>query len=92
MTYLAESLQVDIKYSLATIEWDDAEVPMQPRDATFKDAYYINDMPCLQEAANQIKEILDAKYKAANLDEFFTSSTHLSFEEQQQLKTLMLKY
>jgi len=48
---LLESLKIDLKYSSAMIEWDGAEVPMRSRDATIEDLYYINDMPCLQEAA-----------------------------------------
>ena len=38
---LLETLKVDIKYSTATIEWDGAEVPMHPRDATIEDSYLL---------------------------------------------------
>ena len=89
---LLEDLKLDIKYSTATIEWDGAEVPMRSRDATEKDSYYINDTPCLEEAAERIKQILDAKYEPANLDEVVAEATHLSIDEQNQLKTLLLKY
>jgi hypothetical protein len=51
---LLESLKIDLKYSMATIEWDGAEIPMKSRDATIEDSYYINDTPCLVEAAEHI--------------------------------------
>jgi hypothetical protein len=38
-------------------------------DLTIKDSYLIHNTPCLQEAAERIKQILDAKYEPANLDE-----------------------
>ena len=46
---------------------------MKLRDATIEDSYYIHDSPCLQEAAECIKQILDAKYEPANLDELMAS-------------------
>jgi hypothetical protein len=89
---LLQELQVDIKYSTATIEWDGAEVPMRSRDATVEDSFYISDTPSLQEAAERIKEILDAKYEPADLDEVVAACTHLSSNERDQLKRLLLKY
>ena len=89
---LLQELQVDIKYSTATIEWDGAEVPMRSRDATVEDSFYISDTPSLQEAAERIKEILDAKYEPADLDEVVAACTHLSLNERDQLKRLLLKY
>jgi hypothetical protein len=89
---LLEYLKFDIKYSTATIEWDGAEIPMRSRDSTIEDSYLINDSPCLQEAAERIKKILDAKYEPANLDEIVESCSHLTQIEQIQLKTLLKKY
>jgi hypothetical protein len=66
---LLERLKIDLKYSTATIEWDGAEIPMKSRDATIADSYFIQDSPCLEEAAARIKQILDAKYAPANIDE-----------------------
>jgi hypothetical protein len=89
---ILEYLKFDIKYSTATIEWDGAEIPMRSRDSTIEDSYLINDSPCLQEAAERIKKILDAKYEPANLDEIVYSCSHLTQEEQIKLKTLLKQY
>ena len=75
---LLECLKFDIKYSTATIEWDGAEIPMRSRDATIEDSYLISDTPSLQEAAERIKQILDAKYEPANLDKVAESCSHLT--------------
>jgi hypothetical protein len=89
---LLECLKMDIKYSTATIEWDTAEIPMRSRDATIEDSYLIADTPCLQEAVERIKQILDAKYEPANLDEIAASCDNLTLDEQQSLKTLLKKF
>jgi hypothetical protein len=65
---------------------------MRSRDATIEDSYYVHDTPCLTEAAERIKEILDAKYEPANLDELTANCTHLTEEQQEQLNTLLKKY
>jgi hypothetical protein len=49
-------------------------------------------MPCLVKAADRIKEILDAKYEPANLDEITAKCTHLTDEQQDQLNSLLKKY
>jgi hypothetical protein len=81
---LLQYLKIDIKYSTATIQWDQAEIPMRSNEATIEDSFYIHDSPCVQEAAERIKRILDAKYEPANLDEIVHDCTHLTDEEKQK--------
>ena len=59
---------------------------------TIEDSYYIHDTPCLVEAAECIKQILDAKYEPANLDEIMAKCTHLTQEQQEELNSLLKKY
>jgi hypothetical protein len=89
---LLQTLKIDLKYSTSTIEWDGAEIPMRSRDATIANSFCISDTPCLEEAAERIKQILDAKYEPANLDEITASCTHLTNEEQYELNSLLKKY
>ena len=89
---LLEYLKFDIKYSTSTIEWDGAEIPMRSKDSTIENSFVISDTPCLQEAAERIKQILDAKYTPANLEELVKGCTHLTVNEQHKLKTLLKKY
>ena len=78
---LLENLKIDIKYSTSTIEWDGAEIPMKLRDTTIEDSYYINDTPSLIEVAECIKQILDAKYEPANLEEMMAKCMHLTEQQ-----------
>ena len=89
---LLEHLKINLKYSTSTIKWDGTDIPMKSRDATLEDSYYVHDSPCLVEAAERIKRILDAKYEPANLDEIVGSCTHLSEEEKEGLHSLLKKY
>jgi hypothetical protein len=89
---LLECLKIDLKYSTSTITWDGIEIPMKSRDATLEDSYFIHDSPCLAEAAERIKRILDAKYEPANLEEIVADHTHLSEEEKEGLLSLLKKY
>ena len=88
---LLQSLKIDIKYSTSTIEWDDIEIPMRSRDATSEDSYVIAE-DCLKDASQRIKEILDAKYEPANLDEITTNCKNLDEEQQEDLHKLLTKY
>ena len=91
-TDLLEYLQINIKYSNSSIEWDTAEIPMRSRDATIEEAFHIQDTPCLEEASERIKQILDAKYEPANLDEITAECTNLNTEEKHKLKSLLTKF
>ena len=71
--------------------WDGIEIPMKSRDATLEDSYFIHDSPCLVEAAERIKRILDVKYEPADLEEVVANCTHLSEEEKEGLHSLLKK-
>ena len=89
---LLERLKIDLKYSTSTIEWGGIEIPMRPRDAAIDESYIINDSPSLEDASKRIKEILDAKYEPANLDEVVEKCTNLDIEQQEDLLKLLKKY
>jgi hypothetical protein len=89
---LLERLKIDIKYSTSTVDWDGLEIPMRSRDATPEESYIINDTPCVKDASKRIKEILDAKYEPANLEEITQNCTNLNDEQREDLHTLLKKY
>ena len=62
---------------------------MKSRDVTIEDTYYNNDTPRLDEAAERIKQILDAKYEPANLEEITANCTHLTDEQREDLFILL---
>ena len=89
---LLKYLGIDIKFSKSCITWDIAEIPMQSADAMIVNFYSIEDFTELLTSFNSVKEILDVKYKPADLDKIVENSTHLSKNEQEKLHELLLKY
>ena len=65
---------------------------MKSRDATLEDSYFIHDSPCLVEAVERIKRILDVKYEPADLEKVVANCTYQSEEEKEGLHSLLKKY
>ena len=91
-TDLLRELGFILDFKEETITWDDATLPMKPRDAEPPDFYSLSDEVEGEEASDCIKEILDAKYKPADLKEVVGQQNHLTKEEQHQLLTLLRKH
>ena len=72
---LLSQLKIDIKFSTMSINWDDAVVPMKPDHWGMEDLNPIIDSATIEEATSQIKQITDAKYKKANLEDIAKSCT-----------------
>jgi transposase InsO family protein len=85
-------LGIDLQFSNNTITWDHSEIPFKDSDATLEDTFHIGEPSVLEEAAERLKGILDAKYEAADLNEVAHNCTHLDEDEQRKLKTLLDKY
>ena len=65
---LAE-LGIDIKFSSQTIEWDGTEIPMKNTDDAGPASMHIDKSKAVKDATSRIKQILDAKYEPADLDQ-----------------------
>ncbi len=89
---LLQDLGITINYNDLHIEWDGAAVPLKSRDVTRNELAYAEDSPCVREAAERIKRILDAKYEPADLDKVVAESTHLDKEERRALQALLEKH
>ena len=89
---LLDYLGIDIQFSKSCIMWDTMEIPLQSAHATITDSYYIEDSPKLLTSFDCVKEILDTKYKPADLDKVVKESMHLSKNEQEKLHKLLVKY
>ncbi len=85
-------LGIELKFSTQTIEWDGRELPFKDAEDDPVQSYYIQDSCAVHEAATRIKHILDAKYEKADLDEVARNQTHLTHEEQQKLRQLLLRH
>ena len=89
---LMTELGINIDFFNQKIKWQDAEIPMKLPNATITSDFYVQDNDIVESETNRIKQILDAKYEPANLEEIAEQSLHLSKEEQQQLYQLLIKY
>lgn len=65
---------------------------MKDRDATFEESFYTGDTVAMEEAADRLRIILEAKYEAANLREICNKSMHLDASKQEQLFRLLSSY
>jgi hypothetical protein len=92
---LMSSLLLDIKGSDMSIKGDDSAIPWRSIDSTVNDIYLAED-PCNYQQAEQemqrMTDILDAKYKKADLNQIASSANHLTNSEQSSLLALLKKY
>ena len=89
---ILRELKIDIQFSDDTIHWDEASIPMKDRDCTVQDSFFIKDPKAVDFSMTRIKQILDAKYEKANLEEIAKDCFHLTQIEQQLLLKLLKKY
>lgn len=89
---IMKDLEIDLLFSSQTITWDSAQIPFKNADATEQEAYHIDDPQAVSDAADRVKQILDAKYEKANLREVADNATHLTLDEREKLYALLTKY
>ena len=68
---LLEELGINIKFSTGVIEWDEAQLPMRSPNMTQEDVFLAESTEghLAIRAADRMKQILDAKYEKANLND-----------------------
>lgn len=85
-------LGINIQFSDLTVHWDYADMPFKPIDATVETAYHIAESMAVEESAERIKKILDAKYQATDLEKVCSAQSHLEYQQQRKLLDLLNKY
>ena len=79
---LMEFLGIDVRFSTRTIEWENHSMPFKAAKATVEEDYHVEESMILSEKfdimaadnASKVKDILDAKYTAADLGEIGTKA------------------
>ena len=79
---LLRELGIEISFSTESVTWDDVSIPMKPFNARIETDYHIDDSVAVQDATKRMKQILDAKYESANLDEIVAQADHLNHNQQ----------
>ena len=88
---LMMQLGININFKNKTINWMDAEVPMRNPQSTSNE-FFIQETGIVEDAMTRVKNILDAKYEPANLEQVVAECTHLSKEKQEKLLKLLNKH
>ena len=89
---LLQDLGMEMDFKDVAMKWDEVSVPMKPYGADVKTDLFVTDSKAVDESYDRIKNILDAKYTKADLDEIVAEATELSKEDQDALLALLKKY
>ena len=99
---MLNGLGIDILFSKQVVTWDDVEAPMREFSRARKLKFTASELNRLivekqepkstQEATERVLNILDAKYKKANLEEIVEGNKHLSKNERKLLLQLLKKF
>ena len=81
---LMRQLGIKIDFETDQVQLRDLSVPIKPINCT-NESFFVQDSEIAEEAIEIIKNILDAKYEAADLDQIVAKSVHLNNHEQQKL-------
>ncbi len=87
-----QDLGIDLIFSNQTILWDGAEMPFKHGECTVEDSYFVQDSKAVEDATSRLRNILDAKYEAADLQKICDDAAHLETEDRGKLCQLLEKY
>jgi hypothetical protein len=85
-------LGINIQFSDSTVHWEFASMPFKPVDAKVETAYHIAESMAVEESADRIRKILDAKYQPMDLEKICSAQSHLEYQQQRKLFDLLDKY
>ncbi len=89
---ILQDLGIDLQFSMMKVSWDGHEIPFKEGNCKLEDSYFVQDPEVIKDAAEWLKTILDAKYKAADLRKVADSATHLEGGQREALHQLLNKY
>ena len=89
---ILEFLGIDVRFSNMTVEWGTSTMPFKESDSTPLDSYHVDDPSGIEERVNRVKEILEAKYEPADLEQICSAQDQLQVEQQKKLLALLQKY
>ena len=84
-------LGVDIRFSTETVEWAGRSMPFKDVD-DYHSSFHVDEPQHLEEAHERLKQILDAKYEAADLQQICEDQPELNHDEQQKLLRLLNRH
>ena len=88
---LLKQLKIKLDFETDKIYWADAHVPMKLPSCTKQDMY-VQESKHLEDETNRIKNILEAKYEPADLNEIVNECKHLTITQRKSLLNLLNKH
>ena len=85
-------LGVKFDFTEHTMEWDGATIAMRSSDVKRPQVFLLQEPDAVYEAAEWLKDILDAKYKKADLDKVVEENSHLTPDQKHQLHSVLTKF
>ena len=89
---LLRELGIILNFNKNTVECNNIDIPMKPRNCTSETHFAIQESENVQNATARIKKILDAKYEKADLKQVVKELKHLCKPERKSLLKLLQKY
>jgi len=89
---ILSDLGVKFDFTKHTMEWDGATIAMRAGEVEHPQVYFTEEPEAVHEAAERLKDILDAKYEKADLDQVVEENTHLSHNQKHKLHHLLTKF
>jgi hypothetical protein len=83
---------INIQFSDLTVHWEHASMPFKLVDATIDTDYHIAEPMAVEDTTERIRNILDNKYQAIDLEKVCSVWSHLEYQQQQKLFDLLNKF
>jgi len=84
-------LGVKFNFTEHTMEWDGATIAMRSSDVERPQVFLLQEPDAVYEAAECLKDILDAKYEKADLGKVVEENSHLTPDQKHQLHSVLTK-
>ena len=88
---LLREMKIDINFSTQTVVWDGRSILMKDSKCTINDGYYVDDPQWMESEIARLRDVLDQKYKPADLEEVARSCDNLDKQQQDQLLELFVR-
>ncbi len=89
---LLQDLKINLQFSDETVEWDGVSMPFKDIDEAIPASFFIQESNAVDESVSRLKNILDAKYEAADLDDIADKAMHLTAEQREMLRIILKRH
>ena len=86
---LMSEVGIDIHFSTQTCSWEHSTIPMRQPTVRIEQSYIVEESGPVKQATARLKQILDAKYEAADIPQLVRSREDLSKAQRIALQQLL---